>query len=29
MIASKDVDPEKVAELSGLMFGKTPHKNES
>ncbi len=29
MIASKDVDPEKVAELSGLMFGKAPHKNES
>jgi len=29
MIASKGVDPEKVAELSGLVFGKAPHKNES
>ena len=29
MIASKDVDPEKVAELSGLIFGKALHKNES
>src|ERR1700688_1461145 len=27
MIASKGVDPEKVAELSGLVFGKAPHKN--